>query len=414
MTPPPSSFHCTPPSLVAGDCSKNWFRHPSSDATAAEPGGNPTVVQQKVETIVDRFKQLQAKPTDGKSGSSSSGRPKPTARDAGRQTKRTQSTSAVSCNEWLQRHSGDDFVPAAGPKHRTRDSKFEGARAGFVFKLGPRGLGYYRDTGKQRVDMCLDMALRPLRSIPAVRLQLDSLVEQGDGGEQPAMRHSSTLGGKLCRVAAPLIAAGLGVFVPGRQHHPVAIRLADVVADPGHPTTPPAGGSELRVDAEVPPSELRVDTEPPPHPAVAAAAAADGSSSSTREQHQQESRALESSESSSSSTSTREEHWRNCTGEAELVSTPVIPPYVLPGIVESTASTDCCSDQCMSSDTFQPGVKYGGQGDSFKHFGLQSMSNTICSNSCDAYGVDQCVCVCDTFFGAWFNPKCISIFFDQK
>ena len=122
--------------------------------TAAEPGGNPTVVQQKVETIVDRFKQLQAKPTDGKNGSSSSsGRPKPTARDAGRQTKRTQSTSAVSCNEWLQRHSGDDFVPAAGPKHRTRESKFEGARTGFVFKLGPRGLGYYRQVVKEEFEL---------------------------------------------------------------------------------------------------------------------------------------------------------------------------------------------------------------------------------------------------------------------
>ena len=101
MTPPPSSSHLTPPSLVEGDCSKNWFKHPSSDATVAEPCGNPTVVQQKAKTIVDRFMQMQAKQTESKIGSSSSGKQKPTARNEGRQTKRAQSTSDASCNEWL-------------------------------------------------------------------------------------------------------------------------------------------------------------------------------------------------------------------------------------------------------------------------------------------------------------------------
>ena len=56
--------------------------------------------------------------------------------------------------------------------------------------------------------MCLDMAIRPLRSVPAVQLQLDSLVEPGQENEQQATRHSSKLGGRLLRVAAPLVAAG--------------------------------------------------------------------------------------------------------------------------------------------------------------------------------------------------------------
>ena len=66
----------------------------------------------------------------------------------------------------MDKHRGEDFVAAAGPKHRTRESKFEGARPGYVFKLGPSGLGYYRDTGKQRVEMCLEAAIRPLSQHP--------------------------------------------------------------------------------------------------------------------------------------------------------------------------------------------------------------------------------------------------------
>ena len=43
---------------------------------------------------------------------------------------------------WLQDHAGMAFVPARAPKARSKLSKFEGAKPGWVFKTGERGLGY--------------------------------------------------------------------------------------------------------------------------------------------------------------------------------------------------------------------------------------------------------------------------------
>jgi hypothetical protein len=52
----------------------------------------------------------------------------------------------TQAQEWLKEHAGKHFVPAAPLKNpKSKESRFEGERPGWVFKLGDRGLGYYSD-----------------------------------------------------------------------------------------------------------------------------------------------------------------------------------------------------------------------------------------------------------------------------
>ena len=62
--------------------------------------------------------------------------------------------------DWLRRHSTHDFVAVAATKG-SKKSKFEGEKPGFVFKLGDRGLGYYRDAGRQVITISLAAAPLP-------------------------------------------------------------------------------------------------------------------------------------------------------------------------------------------------------------------------------------------------------------
>ena len=76
-------------------------------------------------------------------------------------------------------------------KRVTKASKFEGAKPGWVVKTGEEGLGYYKDSGAQRLQLSLDLALRPMRTVPAACIELDDLVlasPQGQRQTQPEAR----------------------------------------------------------------------------------------------------------------------------------------------------------------------------------------------------------------------------------
>ena len=69
---------------------------------------------------------------------------------------------------------------AAKGKRITKVSKFDGFKPGWVFKTGDQGLGYYRDSGGMRMQVSLDLALRPMRSLPAATIILDDLAISSD------------------------------------------------------------------------------------------------------------------------------------------------------------------------------------------------------------------------------------------
>ena len=77
---------------------------------------------------------------------------------------------------WLAKHKDNEFVPASRGEARTKRSKFEGERKGWVFKRGELGLGYYRDYGGMVVTVSLNLALHPTAALPPNKLQLDALI----------------------------------------------------------------------------------------------------------------------------------------------------------------------------------------------------------------------------------------------
>ena len=90
----------------------------------------------------------------------------------------------TAVEKWFDLHANDAFVPVK-IKRITKASKFDGAKPGWVFKTGDSGLGYYRDSGGLRTHLSLDLALRPMRSLPAATINLDDLVisdTEGDPG----------------------------------------------------------------------------------------------------------------------------------------------------------------------------------------------------------------------------------------
>ena len=69
-------------------------------------------------------------------------------------------------------------------KRVTKASKFEGAKPGWVFKTGETGLGYYRDNGTQRLQLSLDLALRPMRVVPAANIVFSELIVMSPRGQR--------------------------------------------------------------------------------------------------------------------------------------------------------------------------------------------------------------------------------------
>ena len=90
---------------------------------------------------------------------------------------------------WEVLHANVSFVPTKN-KRITKQSKFDGARPGWVFKSGDQGLGYYRDNGGLRTQLSLDLALHPLRSVPVATISLDGLVP-GAPNREPRASGSS-------------------------------------------------------------------------------------------------------------------------------------------------------------------------------------------------------------------------------
>ena len=67
-------------------------------------------------------------------------------------------------------------MPAQAPKARSKESKLEGARPGWVFKTGERGLGYYPDAGWHRSTISLELAVWHTRDILPMPIMLNELV----------------------------------------------------------------------------------------------------------------------------------------------------------------------------------------------------------------------------------------------
>ena len=89
--------------------------------------------------------------------------------------------------EWIKKHANKSFVPVLS-KRVTKASKFDGAKPGWVFKTGDSGLGYYRDSGSQRTQLSLDLALRPMRTVPAPIIILNDLVLADVQGQNQGAR----------------------------------------------------------------------------------------------------------------------------------------------------------------------------------------------------------------------------------
>ena len=110
-------------------------------------------------------------------------------------------SSAVQ--KWIKMHADESFVPVK-TKRVTNVPKFDGAKPEWVFKTGDRGLGYYRDNGSLRTQLSLDLALRPMRSLPVATIVLDDLVitdSKGNSRERlasgdpiPSVDNKCTLG----------------------------------------------------------------------------------------------------------------------------------------------------------------------------------------------------------------------------
>ena len=94
----------------------------------------------------------------------------------------------TAVGKWTDLHANDTFVPVK-TKRITKAPEIDGAKPGWVFKTGERGLGYYRDNGGLRTHLSLDLALRPMRSLPVATISLDDLVisdSEGTTREHPA------------------------------------------------------------------------------------------------------------------------------------------------------------------------------------------------------------------------------------
>lgn len=77
--------------------------------------------------------------------------------------------------KWLHDHEHDELVAARG-KAVTKASKFEGSKPGWAFRLGCKGLGYYRDAGGPAIGFPLDDERAKAVNIPAMPLKLDFLL----------------------------------------------------------------------------------------------------------------------------------------------------------------------------------------------------------------------------------------------
>ena len=108
----------------------------------------------------------------------------------------------------LALHANDSFVEAGG-KRITKASKFNGFKPWWVFKTGDRGLGYYRDSGGMRTQLSLDLALRPMRSLPVATINLDDLVISDADGESREHLASGIPGSISFRDSREHLASGI-------------------------------------------------------------------------------------------------------------------------------------------------------------------------------------------------------------
>ena len=120
----------------------------------------------------------------------------------------TEPRESTSCNvvdDWMRMHATMEFVAVPNKTVTTRP-KIEGAKPGWVFKLGEKGLGYYRDRGGLVAVVSRAQAFpavaKSCTSVPPIPLCLDEVI------------------GKQNSVPVLLQHAGRIVFTPpGSQPH---------------------------------------------------------------------------------------------------------------------------------------------------------------------------------------------------